>query len=104
MRNNPSSKAYRTILDTSRFYRSLGVPALVILAFLFILPLSIILSKAFVDSDGGFTFNRLIGNLASAYTLRILAFTLFQASVSTVASVLIGLPGAYLLATYRFPG
>ncbi|PKL12485.1 MAG: iron ABC transporter permease [Spirochaetae bacterium HGW-Spirochaetae-8] len=100
----PRVNANRSILDTSRFYRSLGVPALVILAFLFILPLSIVLSKAFVDSDGGFTFSRLIDNLTSAYTLRILLFTLFQALVSTVASVLVGLPGAYLLATYRFPG
>jgi thiamine transport system permease protein len=104
VRKKTSGDTNRTILDTSRFYRSLGVPALVILALLFLLPLSIILSKAFIDSEGGFTLSRLTEAFTSAYTIRILLFTLLQALVSTVVSILVGLPGAYLLATYRFPG
>ncbi len=94
----------KSILETSRFYRNLSTPAMVLLTFLFIVPLSIILSKAFVDQDGGFTIQRLIAMLVDPYTQRILRFTLMQALVSTVVSVAIGLPGAYILATYRFRG
>ena len=93
-----------TILDTSRFYRALSTPAMVLLTFLFLIPLSIILSKAFVDDAGGVSLVRVRLMLTDAYTWRILRFTLLQALASTVVSVLIGLPGAYLLATYRFPG
>lgn len=92
------------ILDTSRFYRTLSTPAMLLLTFLFFIPLTIILSKAFVDVDGGYSFSRLWGTLSDPYTHRILRFTLLQALVSTIVSVAVGLPGAYLLATYRFRG
>ncbi|WP_276272681.1 ABC transporter permease [Haloarcula litorea] len=36
--------------------------------------------------------------------LGVIGFTAYQAAVSTVASVALGLPGAYLLARYEFPG
>lgn len=92
------------ILDTSRFYRALSTPAMLLLTFLFLIPLSVILSKAFIDIDGGFSLSRLGSTLIDPYTHRILRFTLLQALVSTLVSVAIGLPGAYLLATYRFKG
>ena len=104
VKNQRMISSDRTILNASRFYRSLSVPGLIILTLLFLLPLSIILSKAFVDSDGGLSLTRIIDTVSSPYTLRILLFTLFQALVSTLVSLLVGLPGAYLLATYRFPG
>jgi thiamine transport system permease protein len=97
-------KEGKDILDTSRFYRALGTPAMLLLTFLFLIPLSIILGKAFVDVDGGLSLDRLQAMLSDPYTWRILRFTLVQALVSTLVSVAIGLPGAYLLATYRFRG
>jgi thiamine transport system permease protein len=77
---------------------------MLLLTFLFLIPLSIILGKAFVDVDGGLSLERLQAMLSDPYTWRILRFTLVQALVSTLVSVAIGLPGAYLLATYRFRG
>ena len=94
----------KSILETSRFYRNLSTPAMALLTVLFMIPLTIILSKAFVDKDGGFTLQRLLAMLTDPYTHRILRFTLLQALVSTLVSVTIGLPGAYILATYRFRG
>jgi thiamine transport system permease protein len=42
--------------------------------------------------------------LSSAYFRRIIAFTIEQALLSTLASVLLGFPLAYLLTRYDFPG
>ncbi|NCC66057.1 MAG: iron ABC transporter permease, partial [Spirochaetia bacterium] len=39
-----------------------------------------------------------------SYTQRIMLFTLTQATLSTLASLILALPGAYLIATYRFKG
>ncbi len=102
--SNRKGQQIAGILDTSRFYRALSTPAMLLLTFLFIIPLGIILSKAFVTIDGGFTVSRLVETILDPYTHRILVFTLLQALISTIVSVAIGLPGAYLLATYRFKG
>lgn len=104
MKDRERASAGSTGFDASRFYRMLSTPAMVLLTFLFLIPLVIILSKAFIGEDGGFSFARVRHTMTDPYTVRILGFTLFQAFVSTVVSVAIGLPGAYLLATYRFPG
>jgi len=42
--------------------------------------------------------------LSSGRRLGIVGFTAYQAALSTVASVLLGLPAAYVLARYEFPG
>jgi thiamine transport system permease protein len=42
--------------------------------------------------------------LAEPRSLRALGFTLAQAAASTIAALAIGLPGAALVARYRFPG
>ncbi len=38
------------------------------------------------------------------YFLRIIWFTIWQAAVSTILTLIIGFPAAYLFARYRFPG
>jgi thiamine transport system permease protein len=46
-----------------------------------------------------------LGNLLSSdRELGIVGFTAYQAALSTVASVALGVPAAYLLARYEFPG
>lgn len=40
----------------------------------------------------------------SAYLLRVLWFTIWQAAVSTLLTLLLAIPGAYVLARYRFRG
>lgn len=87
----------------SRFYFSLALLPLAILLVLFILPLSFNLSKAFFNEEG-FSLDLVRDVFTTPYTYRLLAFTLLQAFISGLVSVLIALPGAYLYANYRFPG
>jgi len=42
--------------------------------------------------------------LSDPWNLRVIAFSLFQAFLSAVLSILVGLPGAWLLTHYNFPG
>ena len=93
-----------SILNTSRFYRNLSTPALLILTFLFFIPLIIVLSKAFVDGDNAISLKVFIGILTDPYIIRVISFTILQSAVSTIGALIIGLPGAYLLANYSFKG
>jgi thiamine transport system permease protein len=74
-----------------------------VLLLLFFVPLFFTLSSAFV-TEQGFTFSRIAGVFTDPYTQRIMLFTLLQATLSTLASLLVALPGAYLIATYSFRG
>ncbi len=93
-----------SILNTSRFYRNLSTPALLILTFLFFIPLVIVLSKAFIDENNRVSFSVFIELLKDPYILRVISFTIMQAAISTIGALIIGLPGAYLLANYSFRG
>jgi thiamine transport system permease protein len=42
--------------------------------------------------------------LAGANTWRVLGFTIWQAALSTILTVIVGLPGAYLVGRYQFRG
>lgn len=92
------------VLESSPFFKILSTPAIIVLLLLLVVPLIIILSKAFVGPEGSLTLNRVITLLKSEYTWRIVRFTFLQAFISTVVSVLIALPGAYIIANYRFRG
>ncbi|WP_435184256.1 ABC transporter permease [Halobellus sp. EA9] len=65
-------------------------------------------ATVFVDSvlvDGRVTIEPLVSVLTSRfYLVEIFGFTAYQALLSTVASVVLGLPGAWLLARFEFPG
>src|SRR5690554_6799073 len=74
-----------------------------LLTLLFFIPLVFVLGKAF-GSAKGFSLEHIRSLLIDSYTWRMVRFSLLQALVSTVVSVLVALPGAYLLATYRFKG
>ncbi|WP_320130737.1 iron ABC transporter permease [uncultured Sphaerochaeta sp.] len=84
-------------------YRAMPIPGSAILLVLFLVPLCLTLSKAFII-EGSFTFSRIVDTFTDAYTIRIMLFTLLQASLSTLCSLAIGLPGAYLIANYSFRG
>ncbi|MDT4763309.1 iron ABC transporter permease [Sphaerochaeta sp. PS] len=85
------------------FYKAMPAPGAAVLLLLFLVPLFFTLSTAFL-SEEGFTLSRVQQTFTSAYTIRILLFTLYQAALSTLASVVVALPGAYLLANYSFRG
>lgn len=93
----------RFIREHEGFYKAMPIPGALILLALFLVPLLFTLSTAFLTEEG-FSLQRIYAVFTSPYTHRLLLFTLYQATFSTLASVLIALPGAYLLANYSFKG
>ncbi len=73
------------------------------LALLFYFPLSLVLKSALFP-DNKFSLIIITRLLSKEYNQRIIIFTLFQALLSTLFTVFLGLPGAWLLATKDFPG
>lgn len=84
-----------------------ALPLLFLLAVL-IYPLSLLFVEAFSGRgpDGGavFTLRYMAGVATDPYYHRLLAFTAEQALLSALASLVVGLPVAYLFVRYEFPG
>ncbi len=57
-----------------------------------------------LSSNTGFTLERLTRIFSDSYLRHVLLFTVEEALLSTLASVALGLPLAYLLTAYDFPG
>ena len=76
------------------------------LAFLgvfFVYPLLTLFDISF-RPDGALDLSSFARLLTSDYYLETLLFTVYQALISTVATLLLALPCAYVFARYRFPG
>lgn len=78
--------------------------ALVFLALFFYYPMVTILKHAFVTDTGQITARHIIAAVASKYNQHLMVFTIKQALLSTVITLCLGFPGAYLLTKYQFPG
>jgi thiamine transport system permease protein len=76
----------------------LGVVTSALLVVLFYYPVAIV----FADAGGLNAFRDVLTD--RFYLFDIFGFTAYQALLSTIASVAVGLPGAYILARYEFPG
>lgn len=76
----------------------LGVAASAFLAVFFLLPLGAILTRSFAGTGA---LTRVASN---PFYWQRLGFTTGQALLSTLLTVLVGLPGALLFARYAFPG
>ncbi len=74
----------------------LALPVLFVLIF-FYFPLAAIFS-------GSLSFGTIFQVLSDPYYRHIIRFTFLQAGLSTVFALLLGLPGAYILSHFRFPG
>jgi thiamine transport system permease protein len=87
--------------------RALGLGAVAtaaVLVVLFYYPVATVLTDA-VLVDGRFTLDPLLAVLTSRfYLFEIIGFTAYQAFLSTVAAVALGLPGAWVLSRFSFPG
>lgn len=55
-------------------------------------------------SEGVWQFEKLGRFFSTNYYLKTLWFTFWQAAVSTILTLVVALPGAYIFARYRFPG
>lgn len=76
---------------------------LAFLALFYFYPLGSILGLS-LGWNGGGEGIALLRALASPTTGRVLGFTIWQATLSTLLTLAVGLPGAYLLGRYRFRG
>ena len=82
------------------------IPHLLIYSFLLLFyfyPLASILGLSFAP-DGRFSLAALGKLFHTAYYLKTLWFTTWQAALSTLLTALLALPGAYVFARYDFPG
>lgn len=81
----------------------LGAPPLLFLLLFFAYPIASIvgLGLAGGEARGG---PGVLETWSSSRTMDVLRFTLWQAALSTVLTVVVALPGAYVFARYRFRG
>ena len=90
----------RVALRTGRL---LVLVPLAYLGLFFLYPLVAILSRS-LWGDGGFSFAPFTSVLGDSYYLGRIWFTTWQALVSTLLTLAVGLPAAYLFAKYEFRG
>ncbi|MBN2500524.1 MAG: iron ABC transporter permease [Anaerolineales bacterium] len=87
---------------TNRRVLLLWLLPLAFLALFYFYPLGSILTTSFTRGAG---LLETFGEALRSSSIRgVLGFTFLQATLSTLLTLLVGLPGAYLLARYRFPG
>ena len=83
--------------------RLLILVPLAYLGIFFLYPLIAILHKS-LYGDGGYNLGQFISLAGDPYYLGRIWFTTWQALVSTLFTLIIGLPAAFLFAKYEFPG
>ncbi len=76
---------------------------LIFLVIFYFFPLSRILGESFARSENG-VLEPFIEVINSAYIRKVIGFTFWQAFLSTCITLIVGLPGAYLLARFKFRG
>ena len=90
-------------LAPRRWALLLALPAAVFLALFYFFPLAVIIRVSLARAAAG-PVAALAAVLGSPVYLKIIGFTFYQAALSTLATLALGLPGAYLLARYTFRG
>jgi thiamine transport system permease protein len=94
---------------TDRFRRSefpifiAGFLTAALLVVMLYYPVGSVLAEA-VLVDGRLTLDPIRSIVTDPFYWGLFRFTAYQALLSTLASLLLGLPGAYVLARYEFPG
>ena len=82
-------------------YLILLIPLAFLVVFFYVPLISILKTGLWED---GFTLKHISEVLQNDYHRRVIAFTIGQAMASTLLTLALGLPGAYLFARYDFPG
>ncbi|WP_297460759.1 iron ABC transporter permease [Thermococcus sp.] len=88
-------------MKLGRGYLILTVPLAFLVIFFYVPLVSIIKTGLWED---GFTLRYIASVIQNDYHRRVILFTIAQALGSTLLTVALGLPGAYLFAKYDFPG
>ena len=103
-RDDPAvAPARETARRRFAFLALLWLAPLVFLGVFYFYPLGSILALSFRRAEGGW-LGPLLDTLTAPSVLRVLWFTMYQAGLSTALTLLVGLPGAYLLGRYEFRG
>jgi thiamine transport system permease protein len=79
------------------------LPVLVFFTLFFLMPVMLFFTQAFTE-NGSLSLQWFTDIFTKSYYLRILSFTLLQALLSTVLSLILGIPGGWILSHYDFPG
>ncbi len=77
---------------------------LLFLSFFCLYPLGLMMSYGLKTSQGDYTFENLKVVLTDAIYLKVIWFTFWQSGLSAILTLILALPGAYLLSAYDFPG
>ena len=88
---------------SSGWYKLIFALPLLFFAIFYVYPLSSIFKLSFF-LESGFNLEALRKLVADSYYFNVLWFTTWQAIVSTVLTLLLALPGAWVFATWTFPG
>ena len=81
----------------------LAIPPLLFLGVFYFYPLISIFGLSFAP-QGAWDTGKLYKLVANSYYLRVLWFTVWQAGLSTLLTLILALPGAYVFARYEFRG
>lgn len=81
----------------------IAAPPLVFLAVFYFYPLAVIFVQSFLP-EGRWNPGSLGKLVSTGFYIRTLWFTFWQAAVSTILTLILALPAAYVFAKYRFPG
>ncbi len=81
---------------------------LLILPFIFLLiffyfPLILIVKNSFIVGNSQFSFGNFIRLFQDPYQVHVIFFTLYQAFLSVILTLIIGLPAAFIFSYYDFP-
>ncbi|GAK53059.1 putative sulfate transport system permease protein [Candidatus Moduliflexus flocculans] len=88
----------------SLFTFAVAIFPVMFLAVFFYLPLLSMLKEGCLDPSGSLTLHYLIQTLRDPYHYHVISLTFKQACLSTIITLLIGLPGAYIATKFDFPG
>ena len=79
------------------------IPLFFLLCF-FYYPLVTVLRDALISESNVLTLSYILEVLSRPLEQRIIIFTFYQAILSSILTLLVGLPGAYIFAKFDFPG
>jgi thiamine transport system permease protein len=97
------NKAIKERITDTTFNIILLIPLLISILF-FYLPLIFVLTDAIISPSGNVTFDYIKNAVVHPLNQYFIQFTINQAIISAIITVLIGLPGAFIFAKYHFPG
>jgi thiamine transport system permease protein len=87
----------------SAWWLLLAAPPALFLLLFFVYPVGSILATGLAP-DGRLELGAVIDALSRPFVAQVAWFTLWQATVSTLLTVILALPAAYVFARFRFPG